>query len=120
MNVMLQIGIYLVASVQNLLVTLSGFLVRLKDIPPYLKWLTTLSYYRFGFQAAMQALYGFNRPNLKCSDAYCRLKYPEGILEEFGLAKDTYDMDMLQLVVWIVVLEVLLYFVLIWRFRAMK
>ncbi|KAJ9601110.1 hypothetical protein L9F63_000745 [Diploptera punctata] len=52
-------GVYMVGVLQNPMVLLSGFMIRLRDIPNYLRWLTPFSYYRYGFQAAMQSIYGF-------------------------------------------------------------
>ncbi|PSN48090.1 hypothetical protein C0J52_03441 [Blattella germanica] len=113
-----QLGVYLVGALQNPMVLLSGFLVRLRDIPSYLEWFTTLSYYRYGFQAAMQSIYGFDRANLKCSQPYCRFKSPKDILEEFDIKSDTYETDIMYLTIWIFVFQIILYIVLMWKLRT--
>lgn len=112
-----QLGVYLVGVLQNPMVLLSGFLVRLRDIPSYVSWLTPISYYRFAFQAAMQSIYGFDRADLACTQPYCRFKSPKNILEEFDIKGDTYATDMLYLGIWIFGFLIILYIVLLWRLR---
>lgn len=49
-------------------------------IPIYLRWITYLSYIRYGFEATALATYGFEREKLKCLQTYCHFKSPSTTL----------------------------------------
>ncbi|XP_069702597.1 ATP-binding cassette subfamily G member 4-like [Periplaneta americana] len=115
-----QVGIFLIGILQNPMLLLSGFFVRVRDLPGPLRVFTIFSYYRYAFQAAMQSLYGFDRPNLKCSQPYCRLKSPADILEEFDMQYASYERDLLAIVIWIFAFQIVLYVILMWKYRTSK
>lgn len=111
----LQKGVFIgpVANVPILL--FSGFFVNLDSIPRYLRWLADVSYVRYGFEGAMTAVYGFNRTNLHCSEAYCHFKSPARFLEEMDMAEADYWYDCLVLVVFFFLLRILGFFMLKWN-----
>ena len=61
----------------------SGFILKFNSIPPYLSWLTHLSFLHYGFEGSMLSLYWAERPPLSCSQAYCLFRYPIKFLEQF-------------------------------------
>lgn len=66
----------------------SGFFVRFDSIPLYMKWLSVLSYQKYGFQATLASVYGKNRSFLECSDAtgtQCGFKDPVFILGQMDI-----------------------------------
>ena len=58
----------------------AGFFVTLKNMPIYMHWMSYIAYVRYGFEGTMQAIYGFERPKLVCSEVnigfcFCCEKY---------------------------------------------
>uniref|UniRef100_A0A0U9HSJ3 Putative ABCG protein n=1 Tax=Chrysomela populi TaxID=154003 RepID=A0A0U9HSJ3_CHRPP len=70
------------------MVLFSGFFSKLDDIPYYLRWLPYMSFLKYGFEGSMIAIYGLNRPKLKCTIPYCPFKYPETFLEQMSMKDD--------------------------------
>lgn len=102
------------------LVLFSGFFINLRDVPNWLNWTTYISYFRYAFEGSMQSVYGYNRTNMECSQAYCHFKSPQKFLEEFEMAEAVYAYDVLALVIWVVMLELSLLFVLKHRIRSLQ
>ncbi|KAJ9598553.1 hypothetical protein L9F63_010756 [Diploptera punctata] len=96
------------------MVLFSGFYLRFKDIIVYLRWITEFSFYQFGFEGGMVILYG-DRPNLDCSEPYCHYKNPSKLLEDFGMKNATTQRNYIALLIWVLIFQISLYFVLKWR-----
>lgn len=112
-------GVFLVPVTTIPMFLFSGFFLRLDDIPHYLRWLAQISYFRHGFESTVIAVYGFDRPNMACSQPYCYHKDPDKVLKDMDMSEDMYWYDVGGLLMWIVGLHVTLYAVLKWRiFKA--
>ena len=96
----------------------SGFFVSFDAIPIYLRWITYLSYIRYGFEGTALATYGFERPKLNCTLQYCHFKSPITTLEELDMLNSDYRIDILALVVIFFVLRVSAYLFLKWKLRS--
>ncbi|KAL7638768.1 UNVERIFIED_CONTAM: hypothetical protein RMT77_010301 [Armadillidium vulgare] len=96
----------------------SGFFVTFSTIPIYLRWITYISYVRYSFEGSLLAIYGYDRSNLHCSEAYCHFKSPRKFLEEMDIGQMTYWMDFLALFVFFILLRLIGYFVLRWKLKA--
>lgn len=96
----------------------SGFFVTLDTIPPYLRWLSYVAYVRYGFEGTLLAIYGFDRPNMHCSEAYCHYRSPIKFLEEFDVRHSLYWVDLVVLSGFFVVLRLIAFFVLKWKLRS--
>ena len=64
MNV--QNGVFLAPVMSVPFLLFSGFFVSFDAIPVYLRWITYLSYIRYGFEGTALATYSFDRPKLTC------------------------------------------------------
>lgn len=62
----IQNGVFLAPVMSVPFLLFSGFFVSFNAIPVYLRWITYLSYIRYGFEGTALATYSFNRPNLQC------------------------------------------------------
>ncbi|XP_043462541.1 ATP-binding cassette sub-family G member 4 [Leptopilina heterotoma] len=98
----------------------SGFFVKFKAIPSYLKILSYVSYVRYGFEGAMISVYGYNRAKLKCSEPYCHFKSPQKFLEEMSMVDAVYWIDVVALVGFLIGLRIVAYFVLRLKLRSLR
>lgn len=116
MNV--QNGVFLAPVMSVPFLLFSGFFVSFDAIPIYLRWITYLSYIRYGFEGTALATYSFDRPKLKCSAPYCHFKSPMTTLEELDMVESSYSLDIIALVVIFFVLRVAAYLFLRWKLRS--
>lgn len=61
-----QNGVFLAPVMSVPFLLFSGFFVSFDAIPVYLRWITYLSYIRYGFEGTALATYSFGREKLKC------------------------------------------------------
>lgn len=96
----------------------SGFFVSFDAIPIYLRWITYLSYIRYGFEGTALATYGFNRPKLMCSTEYCHFKSPITTLEELDMVNSNYTLDVVALIVIFFILRIAAFLFLRWKLKT--
>lgn len=96
----------------------SGFFVSFDAIPVYLRWITYLSYIRYGFEGTALATYGFDRPKLQCFTEYCHFKLPTTTLEELDMLNANYNIDVIALIVIFLVLRITAFFFLRWKLKS--
>lgn len=90
----------------------SGFFVHLNDAHPYLHWLFHLSFLKYGFEGVIVAIYGYDRPKLKCSEVYCHFAVPENLLQAVDMKHSDYWFSLLVLSGLYVGLELTAYILL--------
>lgn len=116
MNV--QNGVFLAPVMSVPFLLFSGFFVSFDAIPIYLRWITYLSYIRYGFEGTALATYGFDRPKLTCSISYCHFKSPTTTLEELDMVKSSYGLDVGALVAIFFVLRIAAFLFLRWKLKS--
>ncbi|XP_058807743.1 ATP-binding cassette sub-family G member 1-like [Phymastichus coffea] len=94
----------------------AGFLVLFNHMPRFMYWLTYTSYLRYALEAMVQAIYGFNRPNLPCpvdddmtDMTYCQFRMPKAIIKELAMTDVDYWFNFTILFVHFVVLRFVAY-----------
>ncbi|KAG7202355.1 hypothetical protein KM043_018682 [Ampulex compressa] len=90
----------------------SGFFVHLNDAHPYLHWLFHLSFLKYGFEGIMVAIYGYDRPKLRCSEDYCHFSVPEKLLIAMDMKHTDYWFCLIVLIGLYVVLDIVAYGIL--------
>ncbi|CAG0897823.1 unnamed protein product [Darwinula stevensoni] len=98
----------------------SGFLLSVKSIPGYLRWLSHLSFLKYYFEGTMSCIYGNNRPDLQCDKPYCHFKDPDKFLRELTIDDFVYWKDFWVLLLFVVILRLLAYFVLRWKLHRAR
>ncbi|KAF5302196.1 hypothetical protein FQA39_LY10235 [Lamprigera yunnana] len=116
MNV--QNGVFLAPVMSVPFLLFSGFFVSFDAIPIYLRWITYLSYIRYGFEGTALATYSFDRPKLKCSIDHCHFKIPATTLEELDMINSDYRIDIGALVLIFIVLRIAAYLFLRWKLNT--
>ncbi|XP_053672740.1 ATP-binding cassette sub-family G member 1-like [Anopheles nili] len=97
-----------------------GFFVRFREMFDFLIPFTYVAYFRYSFEGAMQAIYGFERENLPCSGDFCYFSKVSKFLESFDMLENTFVMDICGLLGWIFLLHVALYASLAWRLKRTR
>ncbi|KAL3266095.1 hypothetical protein HHI36_010281 [Cryptolaemus montrouzieri] len=115
MNV--QNGVFLAPVMSVPFLLFSGFFVSFDAIPIYLRWITYLSYIRYGFEGTALATYK-NRTKLDCPQSYCHFKYPSTTLEELDMVNSEYSLDIAALLGIFVVLRIAAFLFLRWKLRS--
>ncbi|XP_011053772.1 PREDICTED: ATP-binding cassette sub-family G member 1 isoform X2 [Acromyrmex echinatior] len=118
MNV--QNGVFLAPVMSVPFLLFSGFFVSFDAIPVYLRWITYLSYIRYGFEGTALTIYGFGREKLKCFQVYCHFKDPETTLEELDMLNADFTLDILALLLIFVVLRIAAYLFLRWKIKTAR
>lgn len=118
MNV--QNGVFLAPVMSVPFLLFSGFFVSFDAIPIYLRWITYLSYIRYGFEATALATYGFEREKLKCFQTYCHFKSPTTTLEELDMLKSDIMLDIVALIVIFVILRIAAFMFLRWKLKKQR
>ncbi|KAJ8687963.1 hypothetical protein QAD02_023758 [Eretmocerus hayati] len=101
-------------------VMFSGFFVHLSDAHPYLRWLFHISYCKYAFEAAVIAIYGYDRPRMKCSKDYCHYSSPRQFLKAVDMKYTDYWFSTSVLVGSCIVLEIVSYLTLRFKLRTRK
>ncbi|XP_055541485.1 ATP-binding cassette sub-family G member 4 isoform X1 [Wyeomyia smithii] len=118
MNV--QNGVFLAPVMSVPFLLFSGFFVSFDAIPIYLRWITYLSYIRYGFEGTALATYSYGREKLKCYQVYCHFKSPTTTLEELDMLDANFTLDIVALVVIFVVLRVAAFLFLRWKLKTTR
>ncbi|EFN78567.1 ATP-binding cassette sub-family G member 1, partial [Harpegnathos saltator] len=118
MNV--QNGVFLAPVMSVPFLLFSGFFVSFDAIPVYLRWITYLSYIRYGFEGTALIVYSFGREKLKCSQVYCHFKNPETTLEELDMLDADFNLDILALLLIFAVLRISAFLFLRWKIKNVR
>lgn len=118
MNV--QNGVFLAPVMSVPFLLFSGFFVSFDAIPIYLRWITYLSYIRYGFEGTALATYGYNRTNLKCHQDYCHFKSPLTTLEELDMVNSNFSLDIAALLIIFFVLRIASFLFLRWKINSAR
>lgn len=118
MNV--QNGVFLAPVMSVPFLLFSGFFVSFDAIPVYLRWITYLSYIRYGFEGTALATYGFGREKLKCYTKYCHFKSPTTTLEELDMINADYTLDIVALISIFFILRLSAYLFLKWKLKTAR
>ncbi|XP_026751982.2 ATP-binding cassette sub-family G member 1-like isoform X2 [Galleria mellonella] len=116
-----KLGLFVIPAANIPMLMFSEFFIPYREIPYYLRPFATISYFRYSFDAFLETVYGFQRAKLPClTDTFCMFRKPEDYLEYLGLSRDI-NRDIIALVLWIVVVQIGLISVLVFRvYRACR
>ncbi|KAM3963713.1 ATP-binding cassette sub-family G member 1 isoform 1-T1 [Aphomia sociella] len=115
------LGLFIIPAMNIPMLMFSEFFIPYREMPVYLRPFATISYFRYSFDAFLEIVYGLERPKLPClTEVFCMFRKPEDYLEYLGLSRD-FNRDIIALIVWIVVVQICLISVLMYRvYRACR
>ncbi|XP_070201428.1 ATP-binding cassette sub-family G member 4-like [Littorina saxatilis] len=116
----LQVAVFLGPVTAIPILLFSGFFVTFGTIPPYLQWLSYLSYIRYSFEGVLQAIYGRDRGELECSEKQCIFTQASDVLEELDVQHAEFYLDFIILCIFFVILRIGCYLVLRWRVKSQR
>ncbi|XP_015909553.1 ATP-binding cassette subfamily G member 4 isoform X2 [Parasteatoda tepidariorum] len=93
----------------------SGFFISLETIPPYLQWLSYLSYIRYSYQSVLLGIYSMGRPELFCDKIFCPFQEPLDFLKEMDMLKGSLYVDYAALWGFFFAFRIVAYIVLWYR-----
>lgn len=90
----------------------AGYVVLFAHMPKLLYYVSYSSYFRYGFEAMVQSVYGNGRELLKCpkEELYCHYRYPQKIFEELGMDEHRYVTDVSMLLFFTILFFVVSFF----------
>lgn len=109
-----QLGLFVIPAANIPMLMFSEFFIPYREMPVYLRPFATISYFRYAFDAFLETVYGLGRGKLPCYEVFCMFKDPSRHLEYLGLSRNL-SADFSALVIWIVLLQISLVFVLLLR-----
>ncbi|XP_041981555.1 ATP-binding cassette sub-family G member 1 isoform X2 [Aricia agestis] len=118
MNV--QNGVFLAPVMSVPFLLFSGFFVSFNAIPVYLRWITYVSYIRYGFEGTALATYSFNRTKLQCHQTYCHFKNPLTTLEELDMLDADFTLDIAALCLIFLILRIAAFLFLRWKLKSTR
>lgn len=115
-----QSAVFLAPAVTIPLLLFSGFVISLRDIPSYLQWISDVSYVRYAYEGSMLAIYGFQRPELRCDQEAiaCLFTEPHDFLHFLGFDTEEVYVAVIALLVVTLLFKVATYVAL--RFRTRR
>ncbi|XP_050537758.1 ATP-binding cassette sub-family G member 1 [Daktulosphaira vitifoliae] len=118
MNV--QNGVFLAPVMSVPFLLFSGFFVSFDAIPIYLRWITYLSYIRYGFEGTAIATYGNDRDILDCHQEHCSFKKPKTTLRELDMLDASFSLDIIALIIIFFVLRISAFLFLRWKLKSSR
>ncbi len=115
----IQEAVFLAPTCAIPLVIFGGFFIKLSAIPPYLNWVTYVSFFRYGFEGSMLAIY-YGRPPIDCFQPYCYFRSPNKLLEQFGMSQGSYLLCIVGLLFYFVAMRIAGYFLLRFKLKSMR
>lgn len=94
-----------------------GFFVHLSDASPYLHWLFHTSYLRYAIEGATDALFGYNRPKLKCDELYCHYQIPSKFIKVIDMHRNSFWSAFIILLFILIAIRILAFLVIMWRLK---
>ncbi|KAL4716376.1 hypothetical protein ACJJTC_006738 [Scirpophaga incertulas] len=109
-----KLGLFVIPAANIPMLMFSEFFIPYREMPTYLRPLASISYFRYSFDAFLETVYGFGRDRLPCRQVVCLFSKPDKYLDHLGLSRN-FNGDIAALVIWIVLLQILLICILIYR-----
>ncbi|XP_059609080.1 ATP-binding cassette sub-family G member 1-like [Phlebotomus argentipes] len=112
-----QVAVFMMPAFGMPLIVFCGYFIHYSELPSLLQPLTFIPFFRYIFEGSFQAIYGFGRKSLDCHQVFCYFRSVPKILEMMDMKENTYTLDLLGILVWIVLFKILLYIVLRMKIR---
>lgn len=87
----------------------SGYFIRRNELNEYSQKLSDVSFLRYALEGMMQAIYGYDRMSLECSEGICFFANAQKFMKFMGMEGNLYTIDIIALVLTVFVLNGVLF-----------
>ncbi|GAB0100161.1 ATP-binding cassette sub-family G member 4 [Sergentomyia squamirostris] len=112
-----QMGIFLIPASCIPMLVFSGYFIRFNELYYMFKPMSYISLFRYSFEGATQAIYGFDRGNLTCTEPFCYYKNADKILKMMDMTYNRFGLDIAGLLTWTLMFQIGVYIALIIRLK---
>ncbi|KAL5279994.1 hypothetical protein ACFFRR_004166 [Megaselia abdita] len=105
----LALAIILVPAVCLPLLMFSGYFIRRNELNEYTQRLSDVSFLRYALEGMMQAIYGYDRNSLECSEGICFFANAQKFMKYMGMDGNLYAIDILALILTVLILNAILF-----------
>ncbi|XP_066150986.1 ATP-binding cassette subfamily G member 4-like [Euwallacea fornicatus] len=114
-------GTFLGAITTCVFLSMDGFICFFPHMTKFFYLASNLSFLSFSLEGSMQAIYGFDRPRLRCPEEedYCLYTDPAELLSYLGMNKLSYWVDVGWIVVNFLLFRILAFYALRYKVRSL-
>jgi ATP-binding cassette, subfamily G (WHITE), member 1 len=95
----------------------SGFFIKISEVNESMHWLFHISFFKYAFDGAMQAIYGYNRKKLNCNAIYCHFVDPKYFKKFIEMPSCSYQTAVFAWIDFVIIFRLIAFFIIKFRLK---